>query len=499
MGVAIGAGAGDGVVGEPLGGDGGALEVVEALGLGADRLRRGGVTGRGVQRGERDARVGVVDDEVGRGGDLDRLGRERDPAGDVAARREHLGACAAPRDRGLEVLAGELLARGGHGLGVVDAPSATSACASSAAAWPASMPTPISMSPSYAARSGPIAAAGSPAISSTMPVRYAVSSSPWRRPSSSSVARDDASIERDTSNRPRSASSTAWHRIDVASTDGDAVVMRRRRTTSRQRPPARATGLGPNSAAWGAAPRTAVTRRRSSTARAAPSARSSSTSASPTRPEAREQPGPHLVGLGLAGPVAELLQHLRRAGRERLGAHEPVGIGEPDELGLEALGPGAERGIVAGLGAQFLHERSRRRDVARREHALARDQQQVGTRGGVGLGEQRERAARERAGRGEVVAAERAIGGASTAARRRGARARSRGRRRSRARCGSGRPARSGTRSTASCSPMRFAAAASVHTATRSCSSARVVLSSRRYAASRMSTWWKRCTGSSPQ
>ena len=110
------------MVGETLRRNGRALEVVETLRLVAYGSGGSGVTGSEVQCDQRDAGVGVVDDKVGRGRDLDGLGRERDPSADIAARREHFGTRDAPGDRGLEVLAGELLARRGHGLGVVQAP-----------------------------------------------------------------------------------------------------------------------------------------------------------------------------------------------------------------------------------------------------------------------------------------------------------------------------------------------------------------------------------------
>ena len=103
-------------------------------------------------------------------------------------------------------------------------------------------------------------------------------------PSSSTSLRDDASMRRAASVRPRSASSTAWQRSATASTAGAPCVMRSTRTTSRQRPLARVTGLGPQSAASGAPASTALARRRSPARRAAASARSSAASQAPTLP-----------------------------------------------------------------------------------------------------------------------------------------------------------------------------------------------------------------------
>ncbi len=142
----------------------------------------------------------------------------------------------------------------------------------------------------------------------------------------------ELSIDREMSNRPRRASSTAWQRIDVASTDGAAVVIRNKRITSRQRPPARGTGLGPHKAANGAAPSAALTRRRSPDARAATNARSSSASASPTRPNPANNPRTHLTRLGLARAVTQRGERNRGRGRRSFSLHEPVGVGQADQL-----------------------------------------------------------------------------------------------------------------------------------------------------------------------
>ena len=71
-------------------------------------------------------------------------------------------------------------------------------------------------------------------------------------PSSSTISRAEAIMRRAASVRPRSASSTPWQESATASTAGAPCVMRSTRTTSRQRPLARVTGLGPHSAATGA-------------------------------------------------------------------------------------------------------------------------------------------------------------------------------------------------------------------------------------------------------
>ncbi len=75
------------------------------------------------------------------------------------------------------------------------------------------------------------------------------------------VRRAESIIRRAAAPRPRKASNTAWHRVDVASTAGESVAIRKSRTTSRHRPPARGTGFGPHSAARGAPANTALSRR----------------------------------------------------------------------------------------------------------------------------------------------------------------------------------------------------------------------------------------------
>ena len=77
-----------------------------------------------------------------------------------------------------------------------------------------------------------------------MPANCSTSRRAWRSPSSVTVRRAESIIRRAAAARPRKASNTAWHRVDVASTAGESVVIRSSRTTSRHRPPARGTGFG---------------------------------------------------------------------------------------------------------------------------------------------------------------------------------------------------------------------------------------------------------------
>ncbi len=80
--------------------------------------RRAGGAQRG---GERQARVGVIEQRVGRRRDRDRGARELDRRGVLAAPRQRLGAHAAPGDRRLQVVARERLALVRQRLGLGDA------------------------------------------------------------------------------------------------------------------------------------------------------------------------------------------------------------------------------------------------------------------------------------------------------------------------------------------------------------------------------------------
>ncbi len=138
--------------------------------------------------------------------------------------------------------------------------------------------------------------------SSTMPANCSTSIREWRSPSSLTVRRAESIIRRAAAARPRKASNTAWHRVDVASTAGESVVIRSSRTTSRHRPPARGTGLGPHSAASGAFASTAFTRRCSRARRAAERASSRAISQSPILPSRARHPARTVCAL--ASPAA---------------------------------------------------------------------------------------------------------------------------------------------------------------------------------------------------
>ena len=101
------------------------------------------------RRGEGEARVGVVEQRVGGGGDGDRGLRQLDRRGVLAALRQRLGAHAAPGDGRLQVVAGERLALVAQRLGLRRrAPAPAARAPSSAAARAASMPRPRSRRPS---------------------------------------------------------------------------------------------------------------------------------------------------------------------------------------------------------------------------------------------------------------------------------------------------------------------------------------------------------------
>src|SRR5206468_6821976 len=85
------------------------------------RLLGGGLVAPagGTQRHrEREPRVGVVQQSVGRGGDVDGCTRELDGGGMLATPRQRLCPYAAPGDGGLQVVAGERLALVAQRLGL---------------------------------------------------------------------------------------------------------------------------------------------------------------------------------------------------------------------------------------------------------------------------------------------------------------------------------------------------------------------------------------------
>ena len=195
------------------------------------------------------------------------------------------------------------------------------------------------------------------------------------------MARARAIIERAVSVRPRSASSTPWQRTDVASTAGEADVMRSSRTTSRQRPPARVTGPGPHRAATGATPSTAMTRpavvHRPGRAEGAVELGLALGDAA----EAGQHPGQHEVGLGLAGPVVERGQRGGRVAGDPLGLPQPVGVGQRGALGGEARRPGLEAAVPVGQGGQLVQHGRRLDHRPRGEEGLGGQHGQLGAPG----------------------------------------------------------------------------------------------------------------------
>ena len=78
----------------------------------------GASAGSTQRRGEGEAGVGVIEQRVGRRGDVDGGAGELHGRAVIAATSESLGAHTTPRDRGLEIIAGQLLALAAHHLGL---------------------------------------------------------------------------------------------------------------------------------------------------------------------------------------------------------------------------------------------------------------------------------------------------------------------------------------------------------------------------------------------
>ena len=211
-----------------------------------------------------------------------------------------------------------------------------------------------------------------------MPAARSTSRSPCSWPSSSSDRRADPSMRRAASSRPRSASRTAWHRSEVASTAGARLVMRRTRTTSRHRPLARVTGFGPQRAATGAPARIAVARRRSPARRAAASARSSDASHSAMRPSrAREAAR---TAWALASPAASSSSASCAAAASARSAvvRQRAGVAEVGQLAGEARRPRLEPRDPCGQVDELGHRTGGLGGVTHAEQGLAPVEEQLG-------------------------------------------------------------------------------------------------------------------------
>ena len=255
--------------------------------------------------------------------------------------------------------------------------------------------------------------------------------------------------------------------------------MRSTRTTSRQRPLARVTGLGPHSAASGAPASTALARRRSPALRAAASALIERRLAGADLAEPRQRLRVHGVRLRLAGGVAEL-RELLGGGGDRVGRGlQLLRRGQRGELAREAGVPGAQtRGSRRRTAPSSSIAFGRRPDVAGREQRLAPVERELGARRIAGVEaidraaeqarrERRRRRARARAGRRPRAAAPRA-------------------RRALRPASSSGPSSRRCWCACSRCQPIVSSCSgasptcASIQSARRACSSARVPLSRRR-------------------
>ena len=367
------------------------------------------------------------------------------------------------------------------------------------AAPPTARPTrphPPRAQPSYAARRCATAAAASPPTSSTIPANCSVSSSSCSRPSSVSVRRALRSIRRAASDRPRNASSTAWQRSDVASTAGDPVVMRSSRTMSRHRPPARDTGFGPQSAACGAKPSVAVMRRRSFAARAAVSASSSTASHSANRPTLRERRREDGVRLRRARLVPERERARPRPPRRRASVSS-------DRSGAVRFASCAEKHVAharSAASSRALRTRRARAAPCATSPIDSSASQRISSSSARARSSGRATASSARpdnaaaAGRSSRSSARCAAAPQQRCrAPRRAARPDARAAACTRA------PARGGSRRARRARRGRPPSCARATRPRARARSARDSFSSRRYAASRIRTWWNRYTGSSIQ
>ena len=181
-------------------------------------------------------------------------------------------------------------------------------------------------------------------------------------------------MRRAASIRPRSASSTAWQRSATASTAGAPPVIRRTRTTSRQRPLARVTGLGPQSAARGRSARTASTRRRSSHGPRRGERPVEGLLGGTDPAQAFEREGVDVVGPRLAAAVAHGAQDGGRRPDRRDDLGQALGLGEHRE---QALVGGVPGGPARRRSGHRLERRRWRRAPATASPAVSRASQRA--------------------------------------------------------------------------------------------------------------------------
>ena len=183
--------------------------------------------------------------------------------------------------------------------------------------------------------------------------------------------------------------------------------MRSTRTTSRQRPLARVTGLGPHSAASGTPVSTALA------IVTAPGGGERAVERGFGRPDLAETPERdrvHEVGLRLAGGVAGRHELLGR-GRDRIGGGaERLRIGERGALAGKAGVPRPQANRVGGEPPELGDRRRRGADVAGGEQRLAPVERQIGARG-VRDVEPLERASEQARRERQIVARQRPAAG----------------------------------------------------------------------------------------
>ena len=189
--------------------------------------------------------------------------------------------------------------------------------------------------------------------------------------------------------------------------------MRCIRTTSRHRPPALGTGLGPHSAALGAAPSAAVICRWSPPCRAAISASKRSTSRVADPAESGPGARAHPVCLGQPRGIPATAELVDGALQSCVDLQQSLRVGVDDELAPVARRPRRQR--LAGDAVEVVDERRTGGDVAGGKEGFAADEQQLGVDrlvgGGKGCAARRLSASRDQlitvegaAGRGQVAA-----------------------------------------------------------------------------------------------
>jgi hypothetical protein len=362
-------------------------------------------TCRTQDRRERAAGVGMIEERVGRGGEVDGGTRQRDGGVVLAATCQRLGAYAAPRDPGLQVVAREGLALVAQALGLAGPIQREERAAEERGRLRGVDAEPVIAEPLVRPAQAALRGCGvsfeeldhsgeqvglEHALGEAQLLHHA------SRRSDHAPRRGGASAQ-----RLEEGLTAECHRFDRRSRLGDAQHAHHVKTAAagthhRARPPQRGERRARQYAVRATAVAGAARRRQGAVECGLAGA---------DLAEAHERVRVHGVCLRLALGIPDRGERLGGA-RHRLGrAVQRLRIGQDGQLAGEARVPGAQPIRRAGEPAELGHRGHPRADVAGREQRLAPVERQRGARGIVRI-QQVERPPEQRCGARELVALE---------------------------------------------------------------------------------------------